>query len=224
MQIATYMQSAAFSIGENDSVLITARAPVQPPQTPVAAGGGGEGGATVSCGGSGFVRHGVVLTSGTWLANLLTLRPHSTSSGPDSIPTGIEWELTQRHTSFHIVCQTTPDRTHTTLVTKGPNHDQWSSSGLSVRKAEVASVLFMVDVYRCLVCQTRAMGHWKCELHTLPAHGGGEGLGGRGEEEGKGELVALESLLLPLSCVVVFKVEGLEPTRSVLKTPLKCPL
>ena len=217
--------SAASSLKATDSVLITARAPghsLQPSQATEAAGGrgiwrqaGGEGEATL-CGGSGFVRQGVVLTSATWLANLLTLRhrnSHSVDSNPGSIPTAIEWELTEPNTSFHILYHTTPDRICTTVGpsgTKAPSHNQWSSSGLSVRKADIDSVLFLRDVYMCLESQLQIMGHWRCDLQTLPVQGARKG-GGGGEGKGRWELVSLESLLLPLSCVVVLKVEGLQP-------------
>lgn len=225
--------SGECGLKHNDSVLITASVPGPSLQTSVE---GGEGGGEVACcGGSGFVRHGVVLTSATWMAHILTLRPlhssnpHSRSgSSPGSTPSGIEWELTQPNTAFHILCQTTSDATCTTEEPPGTNRSQegqWSRGGLIGRKAAVDSVLFLRDVYCCLAGQLQAMGHWRCELQSLSAHqmAGRERGGEKGREEGekerKGdELVSLQNLLLPLSCVVVLKAEGLDSsqtTRSV---------
>ena len=229
--------SAECGLKHNDSVLITASVPGPSLQTSV--GGGGRGGEVACCGGSGFVRHGVVLTSATWMAHILTLRPlhssnpHSRSgSSPGSIPSGIEWELTQPKAALHILYQTTSDATCATEEPPGanrsrecPNQGQWSCSGLGGRKAAVDSVLFLRDVYCCLAGQLQAMGHWRCELQSLSTHqkagreGGGENGREEGEKEGKeDELVSLQNLLLPLSCVVVLKTEGLDSsqtTRSV---------
>ena len=177
------------------------------------------------------------MTSATWMAHILTLRPlhssnpHSRSgSSPGSIPSGIEWKLTQPKAALHILYQTTSDATRTTEEPPGtnrsrecPNQGQWSRSGLSGRKAAVDSVLFLRDVYHCLAGQLQAMGHWRYELQSLSTHQKAGREGGKkereGEKEGKGdELMSVQNLLLPLSCVVVLKAEGLDSsqtTRSV---------
>ena len=222
------------------AVLVTAAA-AQPEEA------GEDGGEGVWCGGSGFVLNGVVLTSATWLAGVLKLRgTHSHDHIPDSIPTGVEWELINQSTAFHVVYETKPDHKRTTegpratmsgpkvtttnlpsatdnrpyimtttsrpkSTTKGPKattkrpapttagvsgttHERW---GLSVVGARVVSVLLLEGVYGCLVGQ---MAQWRCEMESVCVGGRGEG--------GGGELVSIQSLLLPLSCVVVLAVEG----------------
>ena len=218
--------SAGRGMGANDAVLVAAGADwpsLQRPQAPA-----GEMGGASRCGGSGFVWNGLVLTSATWLANILTLR-HTHFSDPDSrpgpspgsIPTAIEWELTEPKTAFHVIYQTMPDHKRTTKgptmtksTTKCPNSKQWSSSGLAVREAKVESVVLLRDVYHCLAGQLQGMDQWRSELPARDREGGGGGREEvvereRGEDGAVGELVSLESLLLPLSCVVLLRVGGL---------------
>ena len=73
--------------------------------------------------------------------------------------------------------------------------------------ARVVSVLLLEGVYGCLVGQ---MAQWRCEMESVCVGGRGEG--------GGGELVSIQSLLLPLSCVVVFAVESL-PHPSLFRLP-----
>ena len=235
------------------AVLVTAAA-AQPEEA------GEDGGEGVWCGGSGFVLNGVVLTSAMWLAGFLKLRgTHSHYQIPDSIPTGVEWELVNPDTAFHVVYETKPDHKRTTegpratmsgpkvtttnlpsarpnimtttnrpkSTTKGPKattkrpapttagvsgttHERWSSSGLSVVGARVVYVLLLEGVYGCLVGQMETLAQWRCEMESVCVGGRGEG--------GGGELVSIQSLLLPLSCVVVFAVEGL-PRPSLPRLP-----
>ena len=76
--------------------------------------------------------------------------------------------------------------------------------------ARVVSVLLLEGVYGCLVGQMETLAQWRCEMERCA--------GGRGEGGG-GELVSNQSLLLPLSCVVVLAVEGLP--RPSLPIPLR---
>ena len=232
------------------SVLVTAAVAAPPEEA------GEDVGEGVWCGGSGFVLNGVVLTSATWLTGVLRLRAaHSHDHRPDSIPTGVEWELINQDTAFHVV-ETKPDHKRTTeepratmsgpkvtttnlpsattnrpnmtttnrpkSATKAPKattkrpapntgttHERWSSSGLSVVGARVVSVLLLEGVYGCLVGQMETLAQWRCEMERCA--------GGRGEGGG-GELVSIQSLLLPLSCVVVFAVESL-PRPSLFRLP-----
>ena len=240
------------------SVLVTAAAApsLQPEEA------GEDGGKGVWCGGSGFVLNGVVLTSATWLTGVLRLRAaHFHDHRPDSIPTGVEWELVYPDTAFHVVYETKPDHKRTTegpratmsgpkvtttnlpsattnrpnmtttsrpkSTNKGPKatakrpapttagvigttHERWSSSGLSVVGARVVSVLLLEGVYGCLVGQMETLAQWRCEMESVCVGGRGEG--------GGGELVSIQSLLLPLSCVVVLAVEGL-PHPSLFRLP-----
>lgn len=192
-------------------------------------------------GGSGFVwnegsmaRECVVVTSATWLASLLRLRPsHSKPDlSPSSVPTGVEWELTNTETVFHVVSENTQDHTYTLTTnrhiqptptvhdhvlpnSKQTNHDTWSKNALAVFEAEISSVHVLHNVYHCLTQQVHSLGQWRCEIEGRTAGGKRE----NGREEG-GDLVSIELLLLPLSCVVFLKVKGLSkqatcPPRSV---------
>ena len=152
------------------------------------------------------------MTSATWLANLLHLRPHSRPS-PGSVPTEVDWNLNNTNTIFSIIF----DHTTTTCDDKLPSEttrEEWSNSGLAVAEAHISSVCVLRNVYRCLERHVHSLRQWRCEKQRLSTadvrqegEGGGGG-GGGGEGEG-GEFVSMESLLLPLSCVVFLKVKGL---------------
>ena len=215
------MNAERVGLGASGSVLVTAMAP------PGSSRQGAEGGEEVPCcGGSGFVSDGLVFTSATWLAHLLRI-----THCPHSMPNGIEWELIHPSTVFHVIFETRTNHKQTAnclkLTTHGPKQTtqgltesnvrggslqgRWGGCGLAVREARVQSVLLLSEVHGCLAGQLQVLGQWRCEVGSRPARGREEGRVGGG---GEGELVSVQSVLLPLSCVVVLSVEGLLPRPS----------
>ena len=79
------------------------------------------------------------------------------------------------------------------------DHSPAHNKGLVVFEADILSVHLLRGVHGCLLQQLQALSQWRCEL------GGGRRVRGGGEgarEEVGGDLVSVETLLLPLSCVV----------------------
>ena len=161
-------------------------------------------------GGNGFVWNGssIVMTSATWLADVIRFKPQSSSN---SVPTGVGWELADAETVFHVIWENTPDHAIQSTPTKRDNvlphhtkHDAWRESGLTVAEAEITAVHVLSGVYRCLEQQIHSLNQWRCELERRKTGGSGE----VEEREGAVKFVSLESLLLPLSCVVFLRVKS----------------
>ena len=168
----------------------------------------------------------MVVTSAKWLANVIQLMPY----GNGSIPSGVEWRLKHPDTKFHVIVEgpmryrnqphtlpsplqgvvgrqpvlTRHDQIQPTLTKT--DHSPAHNKGLVVFEADILSVHLLRGVHGCLLQQLQALSQWRCEL------GGGrseEGEGrGRGREEGGGDLVSVETLLLPLSCAVFLRLRG----------------
>ena len=90
-------------------------------------------------------------------------------------------------------------------------------SGLCVVEAEISSVHLLQHVYSSLVTQLHSLSQWRCEVQSVTSDGGGRE---RVREEGGREVVSMESLLLPLSCVVLLTVKGETPS-SATASPLR---
>ena len=176
------------------------------------------------------------MTSATWLADVIRLKPSYSRSGLDSgrVPTGVEWELADAKTVFHVIWENTQDHTskanqliqptpttHANALPLQTKHDAWLKSGLTVAEAEIAAVHVLCDVYRSLEEQIHSLDQWRCELESRRTGGRGREMEEGGEEEGREgavKFVSVESLLLPLSCVVFLKVK---PWPSLPTTPVR---
>ena len=156
---------------------------------------------------------------------------------PGSIPHDVEWRLRDPEIKFNVLRESDPVciQHHLPSLTQrplfGPNpppkattclpipptrnqtepktdhsvgSDQYSTltqptKELVAMEAEVVRVCVMREVYSCLVEQLLPLNQWRCKL------GGGEGVRSGGEGS---DLVSVETVLLPLSCVVFLRVRG----------------
>lgn len=209
--------SASFGLAENLPVLLTAEVRQEHPQASVVSVES-EARVGAECGGNGFVwtgaGHGdsvMVVTSASWLVNVLKLKP---LSKPIS---GIEWKLTNPNTVFHVIYQCNNIQTnpkHKSLV-HSPVHEKWSKSVLSVAEAQISSVHLLPDVYHCLTRQLSLLGQWRCEVKNMSVR---HDIHSKELDQWEGrdeDFVSVESLFLPLSCIVFLKVKALSKTLNI---------